>query len=102
MLTNDEQSALYALKNGLPIDDNMGHALYLRGLCEQKTALEEDGTLSRIGWSISSDGLRLLESKETTANEKRRDSIQTWTATAVQVLIALAAIGSFIIALLKR
>lgn len=38
---------------------------------------------------------------EAAAEEKRRESIQIWVATAVQILIALAAIGTLIFNVLK-
>lgn len=39
--------------------------------------------------------------KEATTEEKRRESIRIWVATAVQILIALAAIGTLIFNVLK-
>lgn len=96
MLTDDQQSALYALRNGLAIDEEMSHALYVRGLCEQKTVLEEDGSVSRIGWSISSDGLRWIEHIEEQKKQHNRQTIRFWISTVIQLMIALAAICSLL------
>ena len=93
VLTEHEERALIDLKSGLNIQDDIGLELYRHGLCEQRTALESDGSLSRIGWKITPDGHRWLYYRHCQQLVERRSVIQYTITTIIAVLALIIAIA---------
>lgn len=92
VLTREEEYALIDLNRDLPIRDELGLALYASGLCEQKTALEKDGSVSRIGWNITRDGRRWLYYQHCEQEIKQKLSIHYWITTGIAVLALIISI----------
>jgi len=99
VLTQEEEYALIDLNRGLPIRDELGLALYASGLCEQKTALEEDGSVSRIGWNITRDGQRWLYFQHCEQEIKRTETVRYWITTGLAIIAIVISVIALIVSL---
>ena len=90
VLDEREANALIDLSEGYNIPDDIGVELYHRGLCKQKTALESDGSLSRVGWVITRDGEHWIVAYREEKQRKKAEFIWRLVSIIVPALIGIA------------
>lgn len=99
VLDEREAHALIDLHAGYNIPDDIGIELYRCGLCSQKTALESDGSLTRVGWEVTMDGEQWIMAYREEMRRKKTELVWKLVSIIVPTIIGIA---TLIVTVLKQ